>query len=364
MNETEALKLFHRFEEIAEPSFQEFNTTKLLSEILKKNEIKDFREFETGIFGTLDFNKKKTIAVRADIDALPVNPQKTVFKHLCGHHLHLTSLLVALCQIVNENKNPGSNIRFIFQPAEESVEGARFIIEKGAMDGVDEVYGIHVDPELSVGTFSVKEGELMAGARHIKIVFFGKGTHAAYPHMGTDLIVAASDFVIKCQTIISRKINPVEKAVLSFGKFSGGAIGNVLPDRVELEGTFRYFNNFVMEEVINELNKLLQSISIYYDIKYEIDISKGTPPLINKVDLIPKLLKIMEKSSLKFVRDNRISMGGEDFAYYLEKAPGLFIRLGMKISDNIVALHNPEFKVDDSVLPYAIDFWKHLILNA
>ncbi len=363
MDIKKAEELLKEFEETAEPSFKEFNTTKLISEILKEYGINDFTEFDTGIFGTLNFNGKKTIAVRADIDALPIDSEKTVFKHICGHHLHTTALLASICKIVSENKSPRSNIRFIFQPAEEIVEGARFLIEKGVMDDVDEIYGLHVEPELPIGTFSVKKGELMAGARHLKVVFYGNGTHAAYPHRGTDLIVAASDFITRCQTIISRKINPTEKAVLSFGKFSGGSIGNVLPGKVELEGTFRFFNEEVMKTIVYELDKLLKSIATYYDVKYDIDISKGTPPLINNSKLIPNLLKAVENSDLILVDDKRISMGGEDFACYLKYAPGLFMRLGIKNSDKIIPLHNPDFKVDASVLPFAVNLWENIIMN-
>ncbi len=363
MEINEALRLFHQFEEIAEPSFKEFKTTELIAETLKRYEINNFNKFDTGLFGTLNFNGEKTVAVRADIDALPANPEKTVYKHLCGHHLHITSLLAALCKISKGKKQLNSNIRFIFQPAEENVMGADFIIEKGALENVDEIYALHVDPELEIGTFSVKEGELMAGARHLKISFSGKGTHAAYPHFGSDLILAVSDFIVRCQSIISRKINPTEKAVLSFGKFIGGSIGNVLPDKVELEGTFRFFNNDINEKIELELNKLLESICSYYDLEYSMNISKGTPPLINKAELIPGLIKALEKSKLKPVNDTRISMGGEDFASYLEKINGLFIRLGIKNSDKIIPLHNQDFKVDDSVLPYAIDFWENLMSN-
>lgn len=362
-NEQYCINILNDLENLAEPAFKEFQTTKYIQKQLEKCGITDFISYETGGFGTLDFGAKKTIALRADIDALPINKDNTKFKHLCGHHLHASSLLMTLCRLAESGKKPNVNIRYIFQPAEEIVQGANFLISKGVLDNVDEIYGMHVDPELEMGTFSIKKGQVMAGARHLKIVFEGKATHAAYPHLGNDIIVAASDFITRAQIIISRKIDPSKKGVISFGRIAGGSVGNILPDHLEVDGTFRYFEEANFQLIKSEMFKLIRSIEIFYDIKITFDIFDGPPPLINKPDVVSDLTNRLNNCKTKQVDDHRVSMGGEDFAFYLKQVSGCFIRTGIKFDDKIIPLHAKNFKVQQSVLSYAINIWESLIYS-
>lgn len=360
-NDQHCLNIFHNLENLAEPAFKEFKTTEYIHNQLQECGITDFISHKTGGFGTLDFGADKTIALRADIDALPTNKEKTEFKHLCGHHLHTSSLLIALCKLIESGHKPNVNIRYIFQPAEEVVKGANFLIDKGVLDSVDEIYGMHVDPELDIGTFSIKRGQVMAGARHLKIIFEGKATHAAYPHLGNDIIVAAADFITRAQMIISRKIDPSKKGVISFGKIAGGTAGNILPDHLEIDGTFRYFEESNFHLIKSEMEKLLSSIELFYDITTTFELYDGPPPLINQPNVAADLTERLRGCGTKQVDDQRVSMGGEDFAFYLQQVPGCFIRTGIKSSENVVALHSKGFKVQQAALSYAINIWGQLI---
>jgi amidohydrolase len=363
MLQAQEIKVFKQLESLAEPAFKEFKTTEFIKNYLEKNGITDFKTFDTGLFGTLDFGAKKTIGIRADIDALPTNKENTEFKHLCGHHLHSSALLLTLSKIIKKSDKPKVNIRYIFQPAEEIVQGAPFLIEKGVLENLSEIYGMHVEPELDLGTFSIKKNEVMAGARHFDIEFFGSATHAAYPHLGTDLVVAAADFITKAQSIISRKINPTEKAVISFGKIEGGTVGNILPDKLRIEGTYRFFNEKINKKLVDNLNNLLKSIEIFYSIKTNFVIHDGPPPLINNEKLVDKLYEKLKNIKTKLVDDDRISMGGEDFAFYLLDVPGCFLRLGIKNTPEIIPLHSKNLVVPEKALEYAIDVWENLIYS-
>jgi len=226
----EAQQLLEDLGRIAEPSFKEFETTKYIVNFLRENKVPLDQVFETGCFGTIDCGAEKTIALRADIDALPTNPEGTEFKHLCGHHSHTAMLLLALKYLIQHQDELKVNIRYIFQPAEEMGSGALFMMKEGCLKGCAEVYGIHVDAHQRLGEMLLKPGEFMAGAVMFEIKFSGNSTHAAYPHTGDDVLVAATDYVSLCQKIITRFKNPIKKAVLSFSQISGGQAFNILAE--------------------------------------------------------------------------------------------------------------------------------------
>ncbi|MGA1846685.1 M20 metallopeptidase family protein [Deferribacter abyssi] len=356
-------KVLHDLESLAEPSFKEYKTTDYIIRFLKNINIGIDKRLKTGCFGTINFNAKKTVAIRADIDALPINTEKTECRHLCGHHLHTTALLFTLYEIVNKKIKLNVNLRYIFQPAEEIVSGAKVIIGEGGLDGVDEIYGLHVDPDIELGVMGIKPGELMAGSNHFEVDFKGKSTHGAYPHLGNDLIVAAADFINMAQKIVSRKIDPLKEKLITFGKIEGGTAGNILSDRLKILGTFRYFDKELKSFLMDELKKCAESVSRFYDIKIDVDIKEGTPPVINDEILTNNIQKICDKNGIRYVSDIQKSMGGEDFSLYQERIPGLFVRLGIKESDEIIPLHNINFKVPDRVIDYAVNFWLVLLKN-
>jgi len=200
----------------------------------------------------------------------------------------------------------------------------------------------------------------MAGSTHFKIFFSGRGTHAAYSHRGDDLIVAMASFIINCQTIISRKINPIIPAVLSFGKVQAGTAANILPDKAEIMGTFRYIDENTKDIITREIKSYLEATEAMYKIKSIIEISEGTFPVINNEKLIIKTIKKFEKHNIQFSRDTKLSMGGEDFCFYSKIVPALFIRLGIK-KDNINPLHSPNFFVPEGTLENAVNIWKAIL---
>lgn len=354
--------IFSCITDIAEPSFKEYETTAYIDNYLKNIGLCDYKRFDTGIYGTINAGKKETVAIRADIDALPYDLSKNLYKHLCGHNLHSSVLLATLLLIKRDIIKPKVNLRYIFQPAEEIISGANFMIKNGCMEGVKKIYALHVDPEVDFGTIGLKDGPIMAGSKHFKITFSGKGTHAAYPHKGNDLIVASSVFISNVQTIVSRKINPVKSAVISFGKIEGGSAANILPSELTILGTFRFLDNDTKKIIEKSLKLYLASISKQFDIAAHIEISEGTYPVINDSDLVKRVIEICKKENINYSTEIATSMGGEDFCFYSRYTPSLFIRLGIGTKDTF-PLHNPNFFIPKGTLENGIKLWKGILEN-
>ncbi len=356
-SELAAQTLLDTLAEIAEPAFKEFRTTEFIVDFLHNNNIPVDKILKTGCFGTIDCGAGKTIALRADIDALPANPEATAFKHLCGHHAHTAALLLAL-QFINQHRNQLKvNIRYIFQPAEEIARGATFMLEHNCLDGCAEVYGIHVDPDQRLGGILLKPGELMAGAKMFEICFRGQSTHAAYPHTGDDVLVAATDYINLCQKIITRFKNPVKKAVLSFGQIHGGQACNILADELVLKGTYRYFDDEICSLIEEKMIAIAQAIELIYGISVDVSYIEGTVPLINQPDLVAKLNTIFFATDFTVISDHDPAMGGEDFPYFFTACPGVFVNLGIAGSAGHPPLHNKDFTVPVEAVQRGAEFW-------
>jgi amidohydrolase len=360
---SEIMKSFTTLEGLAEPSFQEYKTTQFIIDELSKAGIKSITNLNTGCFGTLNFNKDTTLAIRADIDALPYNDEKTVYRHLCGHHFHSTALLETIKIIVKEKLKLNSNLRFIFQPAEERVSGAEFIIKNGGMENVTEIYGLHVDPELFIGEIYAEKGPVMAGARHFSITMSGKSTHAAYPHLGTDPIVASANFIQTAQAIVSRMVDPLKSAVLTFGSINGGSAHNIIPESVTIKGTFRFLDDENSMLIETKLKNILSSIDKSFGTVSNIEIDKGTYPVCNDDSLSHKIKSILQRDKFKFITSPHLSMGGEDFCFYGKLAPSLFIKFGTRTNNKIIPIHNKEFKVSAEPLFDAIYMWIKILTH-
>ena len=347
-------------ENLAEESFKEFKTTQYICEYLEKNGIKDFKNCNPGVFGTIDAGKDKTVAIRADIDALPLDNDKKEFKHMCGHHAH-TAILLGFLRYANENlKNLKFNIRFIFQPAEEIGRGAKYLIENGAIENVDEIYGLHVEPLLNLGEIGIKKGFLLAGAKFFNLEIIGKSTHAALPHKGIDIFLVFSDLLNKIQSIISRFKDPVKSGVISIGKINAGYAHNIIPHKIEISGTYRYFEDEVKKIIEEKFINALESIKLFYGIDYKLDYLTGTIPLINDNKIVDRLIKILQNSKFKVVESIYPMMGSEDFSFYLEEIPGVFIRLGIKEGESHPPLHNRNFYVPEKAVDLGVRLWEKL----
>jgi amidohydrolase len=338
--------------ELAEPSFQEHKTSAYIKERLTSMGLTGYKTVGTGIFGTIDAGKEKTIALRSDMDALPFNAEKTEYKHLCGHHANMTTLLGVLDYASANKEKLKYNIRYIFQPAEEVIGGAVTMIEGGCLEGVSEIFATHTTPDVELGSVALITGGCMAGSNHFEVHIKGKSTHAAMPNSGTDTVTAACEYIMSCQTIISRLKDPVESGLISFGKINGGTAANILPEEVVLEGTFRHFDPEIKILIENAMRTRLKAIEEFYGIKGELTVSDGTPPVICDKGLMDKLRKLCDSKQIPISSFDRKSMGGEDFAWYLEKVPGAFIWQGVATGGYQPPLHNKEYRVpNEAVYP-------------
>ena len=319
---------------------------------------------ETGVIGVLrGAEGDKTIALRADMDALPLNEENDVpyrskvkgVMHACGHDAHVAMLLGAakiLAKIKDELKG---NVKLIFQPAEEGGNGAERMIKEGALDDpkVDMIYGLHVWSQIESGRVGIKEGPLLAATGSFSIEVYGKGGHGAYPHQAVDPIVVASSIVVALQSIVSRNVDPIDSAVVSVCTFRAGKAFNVIPDKAFMAGTYRALRKETLNLVVRRIREIADHISRAYGATCDVQTRDITPPTINH----PEATKIAKEVAMSIVGEGNIlipsvSMGGEDFAFYLERVPGAFILLGTGNSEKgtMNPHHSPHFDVDEDVL--------------
>ncbi len=352
-----------------ELSWQEHQTTAYLASILEKEGISVTRWPDcTGLIADVK-GKKSTpkIAMRAELDAVGVEDIKEVpyassvpkVMHACGHDLHSTILLgvAIVCNRLKEHLN--GSIRFIFQPAEEVVPGGSLqMIKKNAMSGLDAVIGFHSDPFLEVGTVGLKEGLLTAGADIFDIEIIGKSGHTARPHHGKDTILCAAKVIDSLHTLVDRRIDPREAFVLTIGEVHGGYSPNSIPERVLMSGTVRMLSEETQKRMPGLIERVIKGLTESMEISYNFTYHQGSPPVSNDSDLI----KLIEEVSVAAVGRDRIvemeqSMGGEDFSWYLEHAPGALVRIGVTQDGCGPSLHANTFDIDERVIPFGVDLF-------
>ena len=349
-----------------ELSGQEEHTKYLVKGILEFEglQIKEFQD-HFGLVADIVVDKKKPfVAIRADMDALPIDEQTNKpyasevkgVMHACGHDAH-TAIAVGVAIAFNTHKDklPG-NIRFIFQPSEESNEGgSEELIRDGALENVKAIFGLHVYPYLMSGQIGYKYGVMMASADTFTIEIFGKSAHGARPHEGVDAILTAAMCVNSLNHIISRRIDPLHPAVISLGTIEGGKAPNVICDHVKLTGTVRTVNEQIRNKIPKMMEESIKGITHSMGAKYKFSYEFGQPELINNdkmVDIIvQEATKIIGKENVIDLKDP--VMGGEDFSRYLQIVPGAFFRLGIcnPKKGTCVSQHNPKFDVDEDALP-------------
>ena len=305
----------------------------------------------------------KTAAIRADMDALPIEEQTGKpyaskvkgIMHACGHDSHTAIALgVAMAVAIHKDEIPG-NIRFIFQPSEESKEGGSVeMIEDGALEGVSAIFGLHAYPYLNSGKIGYKYGVMMASADVFNIEIFGKASHGARPHEGVDAILVTSMIVNSLNHIVSRRIDPLHPAVISLGTIKGGTAANIICDHVMLKGTVRTINENVRNKIPLMMEDSIKGVCHSMGASYKFGYEFGQPELINHDEMVDILLKeargiIGEESCIDLVDP---VMGGEDFSEYLQIVPGAFFRLGTCNAEKqtCVPQHNSRFDVDDNAL--------------
>ena len=341
--------------------FQEFETTKKIIEILEEHGIEYQKDIAvTGVLAIVRGKKEgKTVLLRGDMDALPIEeeadvPYKSKVKgvmHACGHDSHAAGLLGAAL-ILNELKDEiAGNIKFAFQPAEENQGGAKPMIDAGILENpkVDAAFGLHVWGPYPEGKATTIKGPMMAAPDNIRIKLTGKGGHASMPNMLIDPVVMAAEVILSLQTIVSRKVDPLEPAVISCCSIHGGSAQNVIPNEVEITGTVRTLNEDLRRKMPELMEQTIKGITDIYNGSYEFDYHFGFPCLINDNEstdlLISAAGKILGSGNIDIMP--KPVMGGEDFAYFTQEVPSAFIFLGVaKDMENPPVHHHPKFAFD------------------
>lgn len=359
------IKIRHDLHANPELSGSEEHTKFLIKGVLEAMDI-PVREFEGNNGLAADIVKEpglKTVAIRADMDALPITEETGAdyasrtpgIMHACGHDSHTAVALgCALALNAQRDSLPG-NIRLIFQPSEETKEGGSIdLIEAGILDGVDAIFGLHAYPYLNTGKIGYKHGVMMASADIFRIEVFGRSSHGARPHEGVDAILVTSMIVNSLNHIVSRRIDPLHPAVISLGTIEGGRAPNVICNHVVLTGTVRTVNEHVRNKIPAMMEESIKGICHSMGATYNFDYDFGQPELINDNAMVDLLL---DEAAEIIGPENCIDlvdpvMGGEDFAEYLQRVKGAFIRLGTcnEAKGTCVPQHNSRFDVDDDAL--------------
>ena len=344
-----------------EVSGTEIETTRYIRKALEAMGIACWDlQSKTGVVAEIGNGEGPTLALRADIDALPIVEQTGLdyasknegAMHACGHDFHTASLLGAAQVLKAQEATLQGKVRFIFQPAEESNQGARALISEGVLEGVDAIIGFHNKPELPVGTIGVKEGPLMAAVGQFKAEITGVGTHAAAPHNGNDPIVTACQVIANAQAIVARHTSPLEPVVLSVSHIEAGNTWNVIPEKVFFEGTIRTFNKEVERKMTGQFEKMIVQTADVYGQKGSIEWIL-TPPVVHNDAAVTKIVKSVTEKFATVVTPE-VTLGAEDFANYMEHVPGCFVFIGTGCPRE---WHHPAFLVDDAALPFAIQYF-------
>lgn len=352
--------------QIPELGMEEFKTHAFLMEtiegLLQDCSFSQVRTWETGILVYLTGSApQKTIGWRTDIDGLPIVEETGLdFKslqpdrmHACGHDFHMTIALGLLEKMAEQQ--PKNNLLFLFQPAEENLAGGMLMYEAGAFGDwlPDEFYGLHVRPDLKVGQMATNRATLFAGTCEVKIRFTGKGGHAAFPHTANDALVAASYFVTQVQSVVSRNVDPIEGAVVTFGSMHAGTTNNIITETAFLHGTIRALTQSMSLLVQKRVREIAEGIALSFGVDLEIELNpSGYLPVENNPQLADELMTFFEQVDGVEMIDCPPAMTGEDFGYLLNKVPGVMFWLGV---DTPYPLHNPRLSPKEEVLPFAVD---------
>ncbi|MDP5885790.1 amidohydrolase [Streptococcus mutans] len=349
----------HQHPEISE---NEFETTAFIKKHLKDLGIEPLAyPLKTGVIAEIG-SGQPIIALRADIDALPIIEKtglayasKNGAMHACGHDFHQTSLLGA-AQILKEREAEiKGTVRLIFQPAEENFQGAYQVIEAGGIEGVSAIIGYHNNPHLKPGQIGLRSGAIMAGVEQFEVTVAGISAHAARPDLGVDTVLAITTMIHNLQQIVSRTVSPFDSAVLSVTHIDVGTTWNVLPAKGFFEGTIRTFDPKIRLAVINKFTKIVETTAEQFGAQVSIQWGNSPKVTYNDATLTPLIFENSKTSAQ--VIETLPSTGGEDFAAYQEKIPGVFAFVGSNGADNAPDWHHDDFIVKDEALPTAVNYF-------
>ncbi|MBQ9306490.1 MAG: amidohydrolase [Clostridia bacterium] len=369
MTETELIAFFEDLHAHPELGFEEVRTTEKVKAVLDKAGIPYvIPGTPTGLIAIFKGKKPgKIIALRADMDALPVTEEtglpyaSTVpgKMHACGHDFHTACMLAAALELKAREEEIAGEIRVIFQPSEEICNGAQAVIASGLLDDVDEFYAGHTYPFFPAGTLGIKDGPIMAAPDAFRITITGRGAHAGNPHLGIDPIPVACALVLQAQTIVSRFKDAFEPAVLSITHITSGNTWNVVPETAFIEGTLRTMHEDTRKVMHERLAHMAENIAAASECTAKVEWTDGSPALENDQALAAKAREVATELGFTLgVQGN--TMGGEDFSEYLRKAPGVFVRVG---TGGNIANHHPKFTADPKALAPAAHYFAELALR-
>lgn len=353
------LNIRHELHRHPEPAFEENWTHDFIEKELKNLGYKPKTLNKTGVIANIGRGKNR-IALRADMDALPIKEENNLsyksenegFMHACGHDTHMAMLLGA-AKLLSKKKNPPP-VRFIFQPSEEKIPGgAKGMIKEGVLKNISEIYALHIEPEIEVGSLMLKSGVMMAAADELEVTIRGNGGHASEPNKTVDPIYASSLFISEIQGLVSRKADPKSPFVISICSIHGGTAFNIIPEEIKMKGTVRTIKRELWQEVPEWIGNILKGLRVSSGIDYELAYRRGYPILKNNPQKTEKLVKTAKNLFKNIELMESPILGGEDFAYYLQKTPGTFVFLGgaNEKKDIRSKLHSPDFNIDEEALP-------------
>lgn len=363
MNKEKLIQLRRQLHQIPELGFKEMKTQQLLLDTIAamNQQYIQVRTWKTGVFVRVTGKSDYTVAYRSDIDGLPLEeetelPYKSTHAgnmHACGHDLHMTIALGILAAFSEDQ--PPCTLLFIFQPAEEGPGGAEPILTENALADwyPDEIYALHIDPNLPVGSISTKPGLLFANTSELFIDLKGKSGHAAYPHTANDMVITAAHLVTQLQTIIARNINPLDSAVVTIGVITAGTKQNVIAENARIEGTIRTLSVQSMELVKHRIESLVKGIEVGFECQVSIDYGANYCEVNNHPMLTEQLRAFSQESQLVTYVEAKEAMTGEDFGYFLKEIPGVMFWLGV---DSEYGLHHPKLNPKEDAITVAVNF--------
>lgn len=376
----EITQIRRHLHEHPELSFHEAETAKFIQDFYKGKDVEMATEVGNGhaVVVTIKGGKPgKTIALRADFDALPIEEQTELpFKskkpgvmHACGHDGHTAYLLVLADCLIQLKENIPGTIKIVHQHAEETPPGgAKSVVESGILDDVDQIFGIHVFPFGESGQVYYHSGFAMAGRTYFKLKIQGVGGHGSSPHMANDAIVAGAYFVTAIQTVVSRRLNPFDTGVITIGSFDGKGSFNVIKDAVELEGDVRYMNTENRDKMDAEIHRIVAGMEAMFGVTVELTYTNDYPPLYNDPAVTEQVVASLQKGVGEYltgISEYDMLSGSEDFAYYLQKIPGVFFYIGAKPKNTLNAYfnHHPKFDIDEDALLVAAKSVADVVLD-
>jgi len=379
-------QLRHRLHRIPELAFEEFETAAVIREELTRLKIQfvaGVPDAPTATIGLIGDPSKPCIALRADIDALPIVEQTNLpyasqtqgRMHACGHDGHISVLMGAAEVLAKQADQLNVCVKLVFQPAEEGGGGAARLVNAGVLDGSDPklgprvkaIFGLHGWPMLPVGVVSTRAGAVLAATDSFAVRFIGKGCHGAFPHLGSDPVITAAEAVVNLQQFVSREMDPTEPAVVTIPKFHAGTATNVIPDVAEIGGTARTLSPSARVKIQEALRRRCEHIAAAGRCRSEFEWFEGYPATINDPAAADHVARIARSvvGPDKYVPAAGPTMGGEDFAYYLQKVPGCFFFVGLcpDEQEGYPPLHSDRFDFNDAALGVGVRMFVNLVLH-